>query len=424
VRPVKAGFVVLVALVMALSSGSIALAEKTPPTVPTQQQVDEAAAAATAKRQSVAQIQDDLVAANARVIQAGQDAEVAAEEYNGARWRLEQARAEHAAATAALEQARADVAEQRASIAVLVADSYQRGSDLSTATVLLSKEGPEGVMNRVSVARSAKDSMQVRFEAFKKAQATADAAQRRTAQAEAAQEDLLRQAASARDVAAGAAAQAEAYSTQLTQQKASLSKELAQAQNISVGLAKQRQAGLEREAAARAAALERARQAEAARKSSTTTTGKSGTGKSGEEKSSSNSNSDDSVPEVVSDPPPTGSGASAAISYARSKLGSPYRWGAAGPSSFDCSGLTMMAWRAGGKTLPHYSAAQYSVSTPISRSSLRPGDLVFWGSSPSRIHHVALYIGAGQILHAPRTGKPVQINSIDYWTAPTYFGRP
>jgi cell wall-associated NlpC family hydrolase len=96
-----------------------------------------------------------------------------------------------------------------------------------------------------------------------------------------------------------------------------------------------------------------------------------------------------------------------------------------GPSSFDCSGLTMMAWRAGGKSLPHYSAAQYSASTPISRAALRPGDLVFWGSSTAiRIHHVALYLGGGQILHAPRTGQPVRMDSIDYWIAPTIFRSP
>lgn len=417
-RPVRTGFVVLLAWVMTLSSGSIALAEKNPPAVPSQQQVDEAAAAASTKRQSVAEIQEDLVSANARVIQAGHDAEIAAEDYNGARWRLQQARAEHAEATAALEQAKADVAEQRASIAVLVADSYQRGADLSTATVLLSKEGPEGIMNRVGVARAAEDSMQVRFESFKKAQDVADAAQRRTAKAEAVQESLLRKAESARNAAAGAAAQAQAYSTQLTQQKASLSQELAQAQSISVGLAKKRQAGLERQAAEQAAAIERARQAKTASRSQSAPTTKK------DDDRSESSGSVGSAPKEAADPQPTGAGVQAAISYAKSKLGLPYRWGAAGPSSFDCSGLTMMAWRAGGKSLPHYSAAQYSSSTPISRAELRPGDLVFWGSSTGRIHHVALYLGGGQILHAPRTGQPVRIDSIDYWIAPTYFARP
>jgi cell wall-associated NlpC family hydrolase len=84
----------------------------------------------------------------------------------------------------------------------------------------------------------------------------------------------------------------------------------------------------------------------------------------------------------------------------------------------------MMAWRAGGLSLPHSSAAQYAVSTPIAAGDLRPGDLVFWGSSPSGIYHVALYAGSGEIIHAPRTGRPVTRESMYYWTAPDYFARP
>ena len=86
----------------------------------------------------------------------------------------------------------------------------------------------------------------------------------------------------------------------------------------------------------------------------------------------------------------------------------------------------MGAWRAGGTSLPHYSVAQYQQSTPISASALRPGDLVFWGSSssPSSIYHVALYVGDGRIVHAPRTGRPVTEESMYYWIAPNFFARP
>ncbi len=84
----------------------------------------------------------------------------------------------------------------------------------------------------------------------------------------------------------------------------------------------------------------------------------------------------------------------------------------------------MMAWRAGGKSLPHWSVAQFQQSTRIGVGSLRKGDLVFWGGSPGSIHHVAMYIGNGQIIHAPRTGQPVQINSMYYWVPPNYFARP
>ncbi len=101
-------------------------------------------------------------------------------------------------------------------------------------------------------------------------------------------------------------------------------------------------------------------------------------------------------------------------------------WGAAGPGSWDCSGLTMGAWRAGGISLPHYSVAQYTQSTRISQSQLRPGDLVFWGSSssPSSIYHVALYVGNGMIIQAPRTGRDVEEVSMYYWITPNFFARP
>ena len=100
-------------------------------------------------------------------------------------------------------------------------------------------------------------------------------------------------------------------------------------------------------------------------------------------------------------------------------------WGAAGPSSWDCSGLTMRAWGQAGVSLPHYTVAQYYAGTPIGAASLRPGDLVFWGttSRPESIHHVAMYIGDGQIVHAPRTGRPVAIDSLYYWRPPNFFVR-
>ena len=125
-------------------------------------------------------------------------------------------------------------------------------------------------------------------------------------------------------------------------------------------------------------------------------------------------------------PPAPAGGAAAAIAFARAQIGDPYQWGAAGPDKWDCSGLTMRAWQAGGVSLPHYSAGQYDASTPIAEGDLQPGDLVFWGSSssPSSIYHVALYTGGGMIVHAPRTGEDVAEVPIDYWISPNFFARP
>ncbi|MGL5825314.1 MAG: C40 family peptidase, partial [Nocardioides sp.] len=119
-------------------------------------------------------------------------------------------------------------------------------------------------------------------------------------------------------------------------------------------------------------------------------------------------------------------GSARAIAFARDQLGERYVWGGEGPDGWDCSGLTMAAWAAGGKSLPHYSVAQYGQATPIRASQLRPGDLLFWGSSgsPSSIYHVAIYVGGGRMIHAPRAGVPVSEVPVDYWIAPTFFARP
>ena len=100
------------------------------------------------------------------------------------------------------------------------------------------------------------------------------------------------------------------------------------------------------------------------------------------------------------------SSAGVAVQTAMAQQGKPYQWGAAGPSSFDCSGLTMYAWAHAGVSLPHSSAAQYSATTRVSTSSLAPGDLLFYYSP---IHHVAMYIGGGRMIEAPYTGATVRV---------------
>lgn len=108
----------------------------------------------------------------------------------------------------------------------------------------------------------------------------------------------------------------------------------------------------------------------------------------------------------------TGSGRGAtALAFARKQLGRPYRFGAAGPAAFDCSGLTLQAWKAAGVTLPRTSEAQVSVGRPVAKSELRMGDLVFFYSSTAP-SHVGLYVGGGIILHAPRPGKSVEYTKL------------
>ncbi|MEU8239559.1 C40 family peptidase [Actinoplanes missouriensis] len=91
-------------------------------------------------------------------------------------------------------------------------------------------------------------------------------------------------------------------------------------------------------------------------------------------------------------------------------IGKPYVFGSNGPNSYDCSGLTQEAWAAVGVHLEHYTKDQYGSTTPVSRSELKPGDLVFYYSD---VHHVAIYIGGGKVVHAPHTGDYVRMATID-----------
>lgn len=106
--------------------------------------------------------------------------------------------------------------------------------------------------------------------------------------------------------------------------------------------------------------------------------------------------------------PSAGGRAAIAVRAALAQIGKPYQWGAAGPDSFDCSGLTMYAWAQAGVSLPHSSAAQYAATPRVSISDLQPGDLLFAGSP---IHHVGMYIGGGQMVEAPYTGASVRVVS-------------
>jgi cell wall-associated NlpC family hydrolase len=108
----------------------------------------------------------------------------------------------------------------------------------------------------------------------------------------------------------------------------------------------------------------------------------------------------------------------AVLSAGQGVFGTRYKWGGTSVATgFDCSGFTSYAWRAAGKNLPHSSRAQYSATQRISASQLQPGDLVFYGSP---IHHVAIYIGGGQVMHSPHTGDVVRTGPL---RNPSGYGR-
>jgi len=106
-----------------------------------------------------------------------------------------------------------------------------------------------------------------------------------------------------------------------------------------------------------------------------------------------------------------------AIAAALSKLGSPYVWGDEGPATFDCSGLMQWSYLQAGLVLPRVSSDQYFASTPVPTDQMQPGDLIVYAydtSDPATIHHITMYIGNGQMVHAPRTGEVVQVVPVYY----------
>jgi cell wall-associated NlpC family hydrolase len=110
--------------------------------------------------------------------------------------------------------------------------------------------------------------------------------------------------------------------------------------------------------------------------------------------------------------------AGVAVRYAYGAIGTPYVWAADGPDGYDCSGLTLAAWRAAGESLSHNAAMQWDEVAHIARSELQPGDLVFYAG----LGHVAIYVGNGNIIHAPTFGESVKIADMD--VMPPYgYGR-
>jgi cell wall-associated NlpC family hydrolase len=112
--------------------------------------------------------------------------------------------------------------------------------------------------------------------------------------------------------------------------------------------------------------------------------------------------------------------ATRAVKIAASKAGSPYRWGAVGPSSFDCSGLAAYSFKKAGKPLPRTTQQQYNRSRHISATTRRKGDLVFFHSG-GYVYHVGIYAGHSRIWHAPKTGSSVRLEHI--WTKSVWYGR-
>ncbi|MFE1046642.1 NlpC/P60 family protein [Streptomyces olivaceus] len=166
---------------------------------------------------------------------------------------------------------------------------------------------------------------------------------------------------------------------------------------------------------ARLAAIEKKRQDEAARKAAELAKQQAAAEaeRKRQEQAAQQQGSGSSSGSSESSTPGTSNGTQAqkALAFAQAQIGKPYVWGATGPGSYDCSGLTQAAWKAAGVTLPRTTYDQVNAGTTVSVSQAQPGDLVFFYDD---ISHVGLYVGDGKMVHAPKPGAYVREESIFY----------
>lgn len=410
------------------------------PDIPTRSQVRAAGEAVEAGERDVQQVRADLAAAQVVVDQTAISAARAAEEFNGARYAAQQARAEARVARRAERTALARVERVRTSYAEVVRGSLGTNRDLEALSSIMASEDLSQMLERTTAYRIVGSTLDARYDQLTLAREEAEEASEAADVARTRAQEARRDAAVKRDRAEVAATRAETEAARMAARTRTLVAELARLRGVSVDVAARRREGLARRAAERteAQAAAEARAQEAASQAAEPEDAPAPAEDDAEDDAADDAESEappspvpSPAPSPVPDPAPApapapAAGAAAAVEFARAQLGEPYVWAAAGPDQWDCSGLTMRAWAAGGKSLPHYSMAQYDASTPISASERRPGDLVFWASSadPSSIYHVALYVGDDRIIHAPRTGRPVSEDSLYYWIAPSFYARP
>jgi peptidoglycan DL-endopeptidase CwlO len=314
--------------------------------------------------------------AAALVAARGHDLEVVTEEFNDARVELEALQA--AAKEAADEVVAADEAVTEARDKVReVARSAYTGDQLSTLQAMLTSESADELLDQIGTLDTIADYNNT----------VLGAAQSATEEAAAHKATADQAAADARAQLDRVTAQQAALESEIAEYKAQYARLSAEEQERARRLAEQQHAAAAA-AAARSTAVDRTdRDAPAASRSASRP-----------------------IP-APSAPVVAGSGAAqTAVNAALAQRGKPYVWAAAGPGSFDCSGLVQYAYRAAGVSLPHSSRSQASMGRAVSRAELQPGDLIAFYSPVS---HIGIYIGNGQMVHAPSSGDVVKVSSID-----------
>ena len=426
---VRGTLALLLGASLAVTASTPVLAEPAPApgTVPSKRQVDAARERARDAAASVGQVQAKLAGADERLRKLEVDAQAAVEVYNTAVYR--RTRAEQAAGEAAAraEAARREAERKRQAVAALAAADYRLDSRLNEISAYLGADGPRTLLDQASTAMMVSTSALDAYQSLLASRSVARALDAEAAQYVEAERRRADDAAKARQQAATAMDGQATAVTAIRTERSALITRLAQLQRISTQLAAKRQAGLEAQARARAeAARERAERERAERERAERERQEAERRDRDRQGDGSHGDGSGRSPRNDGDGTSTEQGREA-VSYAMAQLGEPYVFGADGPGSWDCSGLTMKAWARAGVSMPHFARGQYWQSTPIGTGELQPGDLLFWANNPrdsNTIYHVALYLGDGRMVHAPRPGRSVEVKSMWYMGAPTHLARP
>jgi cell wall-associated NlpC family hydrolase len=407
---------------------------------PSWDDVQHAKASVNAQKAMVDKINSLVAHLQSQATDAGIRSEEAVEAYNQA-----QADLDDATQKAAELQSKADAAQKAAETSTvragLLASHLMRTAGTDGSIGLLLEGGDAGAADKLLYQLGTMSQLTAQSrKVYDQAVADRNTAESLAAQAKAAQkakkkaaDDAQQALKTAQDAAAAAQA---AVSTQ-QQKQTELTAQLASLQNTSTAVAAQYVAGQQaiaqqkaaeaaaerqRKAAAAAAAAAAAKPKPAAPAAPAAPAQNSGGSSGGSGSSSGGSSGGSSAPA-----PQTGNGApnaaivNQAIAYARAQIGKPYVFGGAGPNSFDCSGLTMMAYSSAGVYIGgHGVGMQYrqaaALGQLVPRSQAQPGDLIFWGTAPYDLYHVGLYIGNGMMIAAPQAGENVKEQPV--WGAP------
>ena len=361
-------------------------------------QVQAAKAAVRDANATVAQLDAAIAQLNDALHEAEVAVSAADDVYAAARQANEQAQLQLFLANASADEADRALVAARGDLAGVARAQYRSGGQFGAIEAVATATGFEDVIARTEALGRAGDTAEIAIDRVRAAELVqqtlrdfAALASEKAIMTETAAEDALQAA-----VEASAQAKRALAETQVAHDEAVA--RLATLQNTSAALERQRQAGL----AARRSASANTRAAARA---------------------------------AAAGPPPAGfsSGTTvkgeAAVNFALAQLGKMYGYGSAGPDRWDCSGLTMVAWRNQGVYLPRSSKSQYSYVAKVTYPELRAGDLIFWGSggNPGSVYHVSMYVRDNIVVEATKTGYPVKTRDYRNWAAGdrmAYVGRP